>query len=225
MIDWQPIWLSAKLALATTAILFVLALPIAYWLAYSRWRIKFACEAIVSLPMVLPPSVLGFYLLLAFSPENTFGKFLDHHWGIRLVFSFPGLLIASLIYSLPFMINPILSGFRSIPVSLMEASDTLGKSRITTVWRILLPNMRPALLTGLVMSFAHTIGEFGVVLMIGGNIPGQTRVASLAIFDSYESMNHKTANAYALILLLASFAILTGVYLLNHRYNKNRAIL
>lgn len=220
MIDLQPLWLSLRLSLVTTAILLVIAVPLAYWLAYSRHRAKILVEVIVSLPMVLPPSVLGFYLLLAFSPSHAFGKFLDRFLDIRLVFTFPGLVIASLIYSLPFMVNPILSGFKSLPTALKEASYTLGKSPFTTLTKILLPNIRPSLLTGIVLSFAHTIGEFGVVMMIGGNIPGQTRVASLAIFEEMQSMHYPIANLYSLILLLLSFTILLSVYLINHRFNK-----
>lgn len=224
MIDLQPLWLSLRLSFVTTIILFIGALPLAWWLAYSRWRGKLIIEALVSLPMVLPPSVLGFYLLLAFSPSNALGKFLDEHLDIRLVFTFPGLVIASILYSLPFMVNPLLAGFRSIPPGLKEASHTLGKSNSTTLIKILLPNMRPSLLTGIVLSFAHTIGEFGVVLMIGGNIPGQTRVASLAIYDEMESMNYANANRYALILFSFSFIILLAVYLVNHRFNKTNTL-
>lgn len=220
MIDLQPLWLSLRLSLVTTGILLLIALPLAYWLAYTRYRARVVVEALVTLPMVLPPSVLGFYLLLAFSPAHAVGKFLDQFLDIRLVFTFPGLVIASLFYSLPFMVNPILSGFKSLPPALKEASHTLGKSSFTTLVKILLPNIRPSLLTGIVLSFAHTIGEFGVVLMIGGNIPGQTRVASLAIYDEMQSMNYSSANLYSLILLLLSFSILLSVYLVNHHFNK-----
>ncbi|HWK04283.1 MAG TPA: molybdate ABC transporter permease subunit [Puia sp.] len=219
MIDLQPLWLSLRLSLVTTGLLLLLALPLAYWLAYSRYRGKVIVEAIVSLPMVLPPTVLGFYLLLAFSPSHGFGKFLDQYLDIRLVFTFPGLVIASLFYSLPFMVNPILSGFKSLSPSLKEASHTLGKSAFTTLIKILLPNIRPSLLTGIVLSFAHTIGEFGVVLMIGGNIPGQTRVASMAIYDEMQ-FNPRGANLYSLILLILSFSILLLVYLINHHFSK-----
>ena len=220
MIDWQPLWLSFRLAFVTTAILFLVSIPVAYWLAYSRFRLKLVAEAIISLPMVLPPTVLGFYLLLAFSPSGGFGRLLDRYLDIRLVFTFPGLVIASLFYSLPFMVNPILSGLKSLPPHLKEASGTLGKSAFTTLVRILLPNIRASLITGAVLSFAHTIGEFGVVLMIGGNIPGQTRVASLAIYDEVQSMNYPLANHYALILFAFSFGILLTVYAVNHYFSK-----
>ena len=220
MTDWQPLWLSFRLAFTTTVILLAISLPLSYWLAYSRRRIKTLVEALISLPMVLPPSVLGFYLLVAFSPAHGMGRFLDKWLDIRLVFTFPGLVVASLFYSLPFMVNPLLSGFKSLSPTLREASYTLGKSGFTTLIKVLLPNIRPSLLTGIVLSFAHTIGEFGVVLMIGGNIPGRTRVASLAIFDEMESMNYSAANKYALVLFILSFSILLVVYLVNHYYSK-----
>jgi len=225
MIDWQPLWLSLRLAGITTMILLVLAIPLGYWLAHSRQRWKIAVEALVSLPMVLPPTVLGFYLLLAFSPTHSFGRFLDHYLNIRLVFTFPGLVIASLFYSLPFAAGPIIAGFRGLPPDLRAASRTLGKSDLTTLIRILLPNIRPSLITGAVMSFAHTIGEFGVVMMIGGSIPGQTRVASVAIYDEVQSIHYSLANRYAILLLAFSFGILLLVYLVNHHYNQAKTIL
>jgi molybdate transport system permease protein len=225
MIDWQPLWLSLRLALFTMAILLLLGIPLAWWLAYNRPRWKVAVEAVISLPMVLPPSVLGFYLLLAFSPAGSLGKFLDRWLDIRLVFTFPGLVVASVIYSLPFMINPLLAGFRSLPSDLHEASRTLGKSDRTTLFRVLLPNIKGSLITGAVLSFAHTIGEFGVVMMIGGSIPGETRVASVAIYDEVQSAHYPQANRYALILLVFSFTILLLVYGVNHRYNKSKSML
>ena len=207
MTDWQPLWLSFRLAFITTVLLLVTSVPLAYWLAYSRWRGKAVIEALISLPMVLPPTVLGFYLLIALSPSH-------------LVFTFTGLVIASLFYSLPFMVNPLLSGFKSLPPALREASYTLGKSGWTTLIKVLLPNIRPSLLTGIVLSFAHTIGEFGVVLMIGGNIPGRTRVASLAIYDEMQSMNYAAAGRYALVLFALSFSILLIVHLVNHHFSR-----
>jgi molybdate transport system permease protein len=219
MIDWQPLWLSLRLAGITTLLLFLVAIPLSYWVAYSRQRWKVAVEALVSLPMVLPPTVLGFYLLLAFSPSNGFGRFLDHYLNIRLVFTFPGLVVASLFYSLPFMVNPLIAGFRSLPPNLRDASRTLGKSDTTTLTRILLPNIRPSLVTGAILSFAHTIGEFGVVMMIGGSIPGQTRVASVTIYDEVQSIHYSLANHYAIILLGFSFCILLVVYIVNHHFS------
>jgi molybdate transport system permease protein len=214
MIDLQPIWLTLELALVTTAILLAVSIPLAWWLTGSRFRFKVVVEALVSLPLVLPPTVLGFYLLLAFSPGHAFGHFLDKYFDIRLAFSFPGIVIASILYSLPFMVLPISSGLKNLPPSLKEAAYTLGKSRWTTLRRVLLPNIRASLLTGIVLCFAHTIGEFGVVLMVGGNIPGVTRVVSLALYDEVQSLNYPAAGAYAAVLLLTSFLILLGVALL-----------
>jgi molybdate transport system permease protein len=225
MIDWQPLWLSLRLASITTTILLLVAIPLGYWLAYSRQRWKIAAEAVISLPMVLPPTVLGFYLLLAFSPSQGFGRWLDHHFNIRLAFTFPGLVIASLFYSLPFTVSPIVAGFRTLPADLRNASRTLGKSDWSTLVRILLPNIRASLITGAVLSFAHTIGEFGVVMMIGGGIPGQTRVASVALYDEVQSMNNASANRYALVLLAFSFIILLLVYAINQRTGKSKTML
>jgi len=220
MIDFEPIYLTLKLALTTTFILLVVGLPLAYWLAYSKTKSKVFVEAIVSLPLVLPPSVLGFYLLIAFSPENAFGKFLDNYFDIRLVFTFTGLVISSVLYSLPFMVQPVQSGFKSISKSLIDASYTLGKSKLQTVFHVLLPNMKTALITGIVLSFAHTIGEFGVVLMVGGSIPGETKVVSIAVFDEVTAMNYHDANVYSAILLAFSFIVLLSVYSINHRFSK-----
>ena len=213
--DWQPLILTFKLALVTTVLLLVVAIPLAYWLAFSKSRVKPIIETLVSMPLVLPPTVLGFYLLLAFSPSDGFGKWLDEWLGLRLVFSFEGLVFASIIYSLPFMVHPIQSGFSHLSHSLLEASYMLGKSKITTLFKVLLPNIKPALLTGIVLAFAHTIGEFGVVLMIGGNISGKTKVASIAIYDEVESMNYEVANTYSLILFALTFSILLMVYWVN----------
>lgn len=218
--SWDPLILTLKLAVVTTLILFVLAIPLAYWLAYSRSRLKPIAEALVSMPLVLPPTVLGFYFLVAFSPRNAFGGFLESHLGLQLIFSFPGLVLASVLYSLPFMVHPIQAGLSSLSPSLREASYLMGNSKFRTLLRILLPNIRPALLTGIVLSFAHTVGEFGVVLMIGGNIPGLTRVASIAIYDEVEALNYGAANVYSAILFITTFLILLLVYLVNGGYLK-----
>lgn len=215
--DWQPLILTFRLAGVTTLILCLLGIPLAWWLSATRARIKPALEALVSMPLVLPPSVLGFYLLLAFSPQHWFGGMVEHSLGIRLAFSFNGLVLASVLFSLPFMVHPVQAGFQSLPASLREAAYTLGKSRWQTFLHVLLPNIRPALLSGIVLAFAHTIGEFGVVLMIGGNLPNQTRVASIAIYDEVESLNYATANFYALVLFAVCFAILLTVYVVNKR--------
>ena len=218
--DWQPLILTFKLALTTTAFLLVISIPLAYWLAYSKVKIKPVIETFVSMPLVLPPTVLGFYLLVALSPANAFGGFLEHYFGLKLIFSFAGLVCASIIYSLPFMVHPIQAGFSNLSTNLAEASYVLGKSKIKTLFKVLLPNIRPSLLTGIVLAFAHTIGEFGVVLMIGGNIPGKTKVASIAIYDEVEALNYHTANGYSLILFALSFSILLIVFLINGGYIK-----
>lgn len=222
--DWSPISLTFKLALTTTLVLVVIGIPMAYGLAFSRFRLKPVIEALVSMPLVLPPTVLGFYLLIAFSPNNALGRWLNEWFGFSLVFSFEGLVVASVIYSLPFMVHPVQSGFRHVPISLKEASHLLGKSRVTTLCRVLLPNMKPALLTGVVLSFAHTIGEFGVVLMIGGNLSEETRVASIAIYDRVEALDYPTANTYSLVLFIVTFVILFTVFLLNNGYALKRRI-
>lgn len=213
--DWGPIILTLKLATVTTILLAVVGIPIANWLANTKTRLKPIIEALISMPLVLPPTVLGFYLLIAFSPNNAFGEWLDQWLDLRLIFSFEGLVFASIIYSLPFMVHPIQAGLSNLPKSLTEASYVLGKSKFKTLIKVLLPNIKPALLTGVVLSFAHTMGEFGVVLMIGGNIPGQTKVASIAIYDEVESLNYGVANSYSLILLGITFTILILVYMFN----------
>ncbi len=220
-VNWQPFFLSFQLAFVTTVVLFVFGVPVAALLAFSSSRFKPALEAVFSLPLVLPPSVLGFYLLLLFSPSNTFGHWLQSWFNIRLLFSFPGLVVASVIYSFPFMVQPIQAGLQSLPNNLKEASYTLGKSRRQTLLHVLLPNIKPSLLTGIVLSFAHTIGEFGLVLMIGGNIAGQTRTASIAIYDEVEALHYHTAHLYAAVLLIVSFFILLIVYTANKRLQRS----
>ncbi|GAA0730644.1 molybdate ABC transporter permease subunit [Aquimarina litoralis] len=220
MIDWGPIILTAKLALVTTVILLIVSVPLAYWLAFSKSRMKPVVETLVSMPLVLPPTVLGFYLLMAFSPGNSFGAWLQEWFGLRLIFSFSGLVIGSMIYSLPFMVNPIQSGLSGLPSSLSEASYILGKSKLKTLFSVLLPNIKPSLLTGIVLAFAHTIGEFGVVLMIGGNIPEKTKVVSIAIYDEVEALNYAHANTYSMILFVITFIVLLSVYVINGGYLK-----
>ncbi|MDE2008646.1 MAG: molybdate ABC transporter permease subunit [Candidatus Omnitrophica bacterium] len=215
--DLQPLLLTFQLALVVTAILFVIGIPLAYWIAFSPNRFRYIVETLVSMPLVLPPTVVGFYLLVAFSPQYFLGHFLQSAFGLRVVFSFTGLVIASLLFSLPFMVNPIKAGFQNFPSALIESSYCLGKGPWETLYRVILPNIRPALLTGVVMAFAHTIGEFGVVLMIGGNIPGQTRLASIAIYNEVEALNYGTAGMYALVLVMISFVVLFLFYYLNRR--------
>ncbi|MGB0805043.1 MAG: molybdate ABC transporter permease subunit [Salibacteraceae bacterium] len=210
--DLSPLILTFKLATVTTLVLIVISIPIAYKLAFSKSKIKPFFEAVVTLPMVLPPTVLGFYLLVAFSPNTGIGYWLNQTFGLQLVFSFPGLVVASVIYSLPFMVQPFQSGMQLVPKSLVEGSMVLGKTKWQRLRFVILPNIKPSLLTGIVLAFAHTVGEFGVVLMIGGNIPGVTKVASIAIYDEVEGMNYSAANQYSLVLVVLSLIILFGVY-------------
>ena len=211
----EPIWLSIRLAIITTILLLIIGIPIAYWLSRKQSVLKLIAEALITMPLVLPPSVLGFYLLLAFSPSNGFGRWLNEHFDLQLVFSFKGLIIASIIYSLPFMVSPIKAAFANLPKSLAEASYVMGKSKTQTFFKILLPNIKASIFTAVVLAFAHTLGEFGVVLMIGGNIPGETKVASIAIYDAVETMDYPAANSYALILFAITFIIVIGVFIIN----------
>lgn len=208
----ETLWLTAKLASSTTAILFVIGLPIAYWLAFNRFRLKVIVEALICMPMVLPPTVMGYYLLVAFSPTNGLGAFFNEWFDVRLAFSFTGVLIASVLFGLPFMIQPLQNGLVALPNSLREASYTLGKSKLETFIKVLLPNIKSSVITGIALTFAHCIGEFGIVLMVGGNIPGETRVASIAIYDEVQSLNNTVANQYALILFGISFALLILIF-------------
>lgn len=224
MIFAESLWLTFKLALLTTAILLLISIPLAWWLASAKWKIKPLVEALISMPLVLPPTVLGFYLLVAFSPKSTLGQLLLDWFGLQLIFSFPGLVIASIIYSLPFMVQPLHAGFKRIPQSYKEASFILGKSRLATLFKVLLPNMRASILAGIVLSFAHTVGEFGVVLMIGGNIPGKTKVASIAIYDQVERMDYDAAGTLSLILVGITFTVLLVLYIFNGGYFKSTAV-
>ena len=219
--DLSPIWLTLKLASITTLLLLLVGLPLAWWLSKGRSVFKIILEAIITMPLVLPPSVLGFYLLIAFSPQHGVGKWLLNTFNIQFVFSFQGLVLASVIYSMPFMIGPIKSALQQLPQSLSQASYTLGKSEGETFLRVLLPNIKPSLLTAIVLTFAHTLGEFGVVLMIGGNIPNVTRVASIAVYDSVENMDYSAANMYSLILFSITFIMVIGVFIFNKAHAKS----
>jgi molybdate transport system permease protein len=220
----QTLWVTGKLAVSTSVILIIIALPVAYWLAYSRFRLKPFIEAIVSMPMVLPPSVVGYYMLVVYSPQNWFGGWLSKTFDVRLAFTFEGVLIASVIFSLPFMVQPLHNGLRSLPDSLREASYTLGKSKSATFFRVLLPNIKPSIITAIALTFAHCIGEFGVVLMVGGNMPGKTRVASIAIYDEVQTLNFTAANRYALILFVMSFLLLVIIYSVNKKQDAWKTI-
>ena len=218
--NWTPLLLTAKLAFFTTIILLIVGIPIAYALAFSKSRLKSIAEALVGMPLVLPPTVIGFYFLIAFSPSYGVGKWLNNIFDVQLVFSFTGLVVASLIYSLPFMVQPIQNGLQSLPKNIHEASYLLGKSKWETLWYVLLPNCKKAIITGIVLTFAHTIGEFGVVLMVGGSIPGKTLVASSAIYEQVETLNYESAHVYSAILLIVSFMILLAVYSLSNNHFK-----
>ncbi len=213
----ETLWVTLKLATLTTLILLIIGIPVSYFMAYSKFRLKPILEALISMPLVLPPSVLGYYVLVAYSPRYWFGDLLSRFFNVHLAFSFEGVLIASVIFSLPFMIQPLQSGLRTLPDSFREASYTMGKSKIFTFFRVLLPNIKPSFITALALTFAHCIGEFGIVLMVGGSMPGETRVASIAIYDEVQSLNFDTANRYALILFAVSFATLILIYTINRK--------
>ena len=215
--DWQAIWLSVRLAASTTAILLVLGLPVAYWLTYSERRWKFLVEALVALPLVLPPTVLGFYVLLAMGPRSPIGALYGRLTGGMLPFSFQGLLLASVLYSMPFTVQPVAAAFAGVDRKLIEASWCLGVSRLATFRRVIVPLAAPGIATGAILSFAHTLGEFGVVLMVGGNIVGVTRTVSISIYDQVQSLDYTAAGKTALFLLLVSFAVLAITYGLQRR--------
>lgn len=212
--DWTALWLSVRLATATTLVLLVVGIPIAYWIVFSPRRWKFLVEAIVALPLVLPPTVLGFYVLIAIGPFSPLGRVYARIAGHGLPFTFEGLLIASVLYSLPFAVQPFSAEFASVDKRLLEASWTLGVSRVATFRRVVLPMSVRGVVTGIVLSFAHTLGEFGVVLMVGGNLPGVTRTVSISIYDSVQALDYAAASRTSLLLLVLSFVILVSTYAL-----------
>src|SRR5271169_6748810 len=209
--------LSLRLALCVSAILLAGGLPLAYWLAYSNWRGKFLLEAVVALPLVLPPTVLGFYVLVAMGPRGPLGKFWQSLFGHGLAFTFEGLVLASLFYSLPFAVQPLIASFESLDRRLLDASAVLGAGPTRTFVRVILPLCWPGVITAVVLSFAHTLGEFGVVLMVGGNLPGITRTVSIEIYDRVQALDYPAARAMSLVLLAVSFAVLCVVYGVNRR--------
>jgi molybdate transport system permease protein len=213
--DWQAFGLTIRLALVVTAVLLVLGLPLAYWIAFSRRRWKFVVEATVALPIVLPPTVLGFYVLIALGHRSLLGRWWESMTGHTLAFTFPGLVIGSVLYSLPFAVQPFAASFSAVDLRLLQASAVLGVDRFRTFWRVIVPLSFSGLVTGMVLTFAHTIGEFGVVLMVGGNIPGVTRTLSINIYDQVEALDYAGANATASVLLWISFALLSLMYSLN----------
>jgi molybdate transport system permease protein len=217
IMDWQAFWLTIRLAALVAAILLVIGLPVACWITYSRWRWKFLVEAVFALPIVLPPTVLGFYVLVALGPHSPLGRGWEALTGHTLAFTFEGLVIGSILYSFPFAVQPFAASFAAVDSRLVAASQTLGASRLRTFFRIILPLSVSGVVTGVALSFAHTMGEFGVVLMVGGNIPGVTRTVSIDIYDQVQAVNYWAANATALVLLAISFATLSVVYGLNRR--------
>lgn len=215
--DMTALWLTAKLAVISTGLLLLLSAPLAWWLAHSRSQFKVVIEALVTLPMVLPPTVMGFYLLMLLGPEGWLGHIFEQ-WGIgHLAFSFSGMVLASMIFSLPFVVQPMQNAFANAGGRMLELAATLRASRLDTFRHVVLPLSRRGILTAGVLSFAHTLGEFGMILMIGGNIPGSTQVASIAIYDHVESMNYAAAHSLSLVLILLSLLLLVSVFALNRR--------
>ena len=224
-IEFEPFLLSFKLAGITTSILFILSLPLAWYLSQTKSKSKPFIEAATALPIVLPPSVLGFYILFSLSHNSPIGAFFEDTFGIKLVFNFTGLVVASCFYSLPFMVQPLQSGFESINKNILEASYISGKNKFETILKVALPNMKPSLITALIVTFAHTVGEFGVVLMVGGSISGETKVASVAIYEFVEVMDYTNAHIYSAIMVALSFFVLLSVYIFNQRQNRKFGVL
>jgi molybdate transport system permease protein len=212
-----PLLLSLKLATVVALLLLLVGVPAAYWLAYSKWRGKFLVESVVALPLVLPPTVLGFYVLVAMGPRGPLGKLWNAFFGHGLAFTFGGLVVASVLYSLPFAVQPLTAAFESVDRKLLDVSAVLGAGKLRTFWRVILPLSIPGVVTAVVLSFAHTMGEFGVVLMVGGNLAGVTRTASIAVYDDVQALDYAAANQTALVLLFISFAVLCAVYGMNRR--------
>ncbi len=215
--DLQAFWLTIRLSALVAGILLVVGIPVAIWITYSRWRWKFLAEAVFALPIVLPPTVLGFYVLVALGPHSPLGRGWEALTGHTLAFTFEGLVIGSILYSFPFAVQPFAASFAAVDSRLVAASQTLGASRVRTFFRVILPLSVSGVVTGVALSFAHTMGEFGVVLMVGGNIPGVTRTVSIDIYDKVQAVNYAGANATALVLLVISFLTLAVVYGLNRR--------
>ncbi len=213
----DSLFISLRLAATVALLLLCVAMPLAYWLAFSRWRGKFLLESIVALPLVLPPTVLGFYALLALGPRGPIGRLWQSIFGHALAFTFTGLVLASLVYSLPFAVQPLIASFESLDRRMLDASAVLGAGRARTFFRVILPLSWSGLVTALVLSFAHTLGEFGVVLMVGGNLPGITRTVSIDIYDRAQALDYSGAHRMALLLLLISFMVLSVVYAINRR--------
>jgi molybdate transport system permease protein len=216
-VNWQALALTLRLSLVTAAALILLALPLAYWVAFSRRRWKFLLQAATSLPLVMPPTVLGFYVLVAFGSSSPLGRLYQHWTGHTLAFTFEGLVVGSILYSLPFAVQPLVNSFLAIDRKLIDASRVLGTSRLATFFRVILPLSASGIVTAVALTFAHTFGEFGVVLMVGGDIPGVTRTISIDVFDQVQAGNYAAANVTSLVLLAVSFVILAMVYGWNRR--------
>jgi molybdate transport system permease protein len=214
-VNWVAIWLTVKLASLVAAILLAIGLPLGYWLAFARFRGKFLVEALIALPLVLPPTVLGFYVLLGIGARSPVGQWFEAAVGHSFAFSFEGLLVASVLYSLPFAVQPFAAGFAAVDQRLIATSALLGASRLRTFLRVVMPLSLPGIVTGVVLSFAHTVGEFGVVLMVGGNLPGVTRTISVDIYDRVQELDYAAAHETALVLLVFSFVVLACVYATN----------
>jgi len=215
--DWQAFWLTIRLALVVTVLLLMIGFPLAYWIAFSKWRWKFLVEAVVALPIVLPPTVLGFYVLLALGQRSPFGRWWQSMTGHTLAFTFTGLVIGSVLYSLPFAVQPLAAAFSAVDSRLFAASAVLGVSRFRTFWRVIVPLSISGLVTAIALTFAHTMGEFGVALMVGGNIPGVTRTLSINIYDQVQDLNYAAANTTALVLMAIAFVLLSLVYSSNRK--------
>lgn len=218
-LDLTPVWITLQVASLTVVILLLLSMPLAWWLAATRSRFKVAIESITALPLILPPTVLGFYLLLFLGPNGAAGQFWISLTGSPLTFSFTGLIVASCIYSLPFVVQPLQAAFETMDRRSVEAAWTLGASRLKTFLLVIIPQIRRGLLTAVVLGFAHTLGEFGVVLMVGGNIPGETQMVSIAIYEQVEMLNYEAAHQLSAGLLIASFFMLVLVYGINRRWH------
>jgi len=216
-LEFEPFILSFKLAGLTTFVLFFIGVPFAWYLSQTNSKLKPFLEALIALPIVLPPSVLGFYILVVLSQNSPLGAFFYDTFGIELIFNFSALVIASCFYSLPFMVQPLQNGFESLQKNMIEASYIIGKGKFKTMLMVALPNIKPVVITAVIITFAHTVGEFGVVLMVGGSIPHETKVASVAIYEMVEVMDYTSAHIYSGIMISISFIVLLCVYMFNNK--------
>jgi len=220
--NFEPFIVTFKLALFTTLILFIVVLPVAYFLSFSKWKGKIVLESVLMLPIVLPPTVLGFYFLTFLGGNSVIGSFLQNTFDVSLVFSFEGILLGSIIYCTPFMVTPLINGFRGLPKNMIESTYLLKKSRWNVLWYVYLPNIKKTIWSAVLLTFAHTIGEFGLVLMIGGSLP-ETKVASVAIYDEMNGLNYGAASNYAIVLLLVSFVLILSLNFITRKNNSQFA--